>query len=195
MEPDIAVKPRRIIGDVRVIRFARDHKEVTEIRIIGINSLGVFFQSREDIGELIKAGKLVKILLLDPKSNEFIQRIKEVECKYKGNVEDFESHRRRLIAEWNASIMILRNIATNFKNKKLLQVRVRREKPTYALTATVSQIDNNCFASINEYPEKGRGMTGTQFLCKKSSPSEKYTYEKHMAMYQKSWNSAEPVSI
>jgi len=185
-------EPRDISADKHLIRLAKDYKGVSEVRVIGINSLGVVHQAREDIMELLNSGKTIKFLLLDPKSEEFINRIKEVECKPH---EDFESHKQSLVAEWNATIMILRSITRNIKNKNLLEVRVRNEKPSYAFSATISQKEEECFAWINEYPPEGRGTRGKQFLCKKSIPAEKLTYETYIAMYETSWNKATPISI
>jgi len=45
-------------------------------------------------------------------------------------------------------------------NRDLLEVRLRVEKPTYAFTATISKKNEECFALINEYPDKGRGIRG-----------------------------------
>jgi len=185
-------EPRDITADKYLIRLARDYKGINEVRIIGINSLGVVHQAREDIIDLLKTGKSVKFLLLNPTSDEFIRRIKDVECKPD---EDFESHKQRLIAEWNATVMILRSITRNIKNKNLLKVKVRSEKPTYAFSATVSQKEEECFAWINEYPPEGRGTRGKQFLCRKSEPAEKLTYKKYMDMYETSWNRVESISI
>jgi len=185
-------EPRDITADRHLIRLARGYKGINEVRVIGINSLGVVHQAREDIIELLKSGKSVKFLLLNPTSDEFINRIKEVECKPD---EDFESHKQRLIAEWNSTVMILRSVVGNIKNKNLLLVKVRREKPTYAFSATVSRKKEECFAWINEYPSEGRGTRGKQFLCRKSVPAERYTYEKYMGMFETSWNNADSISI
>ena len=97
--------PREITNDKQLIQLAKDWKGVTEVRIIGINALGPVHQAREDIKELLKNRKRVKILLLNPYSKEFLQRVRDVECK--GADEDYESHRKRLIAEWNATYSIL----------------------------------------------------------------------------------------
>lgn len=162
---------------------------------MGINSLGVVHQAREDIKELLEAGKLVKLLLLNPKSEEFTQRIKEVECKYKNTYEDFESHKQRLEAEWNSTIMILRSIAKNTTNKNLLEVRVRSERPTHAFSATVSEKEEECRVRVNIYPPEDRGTRGEQFLYEKSVHKNKKSYEDHMAWFETSWKKAEAISI
>jgi hypothetical protein len=188
-------EPRDISADKHLMKLALAYKGAAEVRIIGINSLGVIHQAREDIKELLEANKSVKFLLLNPRSGEFIQRIKDVECIYKGGYENSESHKRRLLAEWNATIMGLRNIAENTKSKSLLKVKVRNEKPTYAFSAIISDKEEECIALINEYPPEGRGTRGKQFLCRKSVPSEKYTYKQYMTMYETSWDNAETISI
>jgi len=185
-------EPRDITADKYLIQLAQNYKELQEVRVIGINSLGVVHQAREDIKKLLEADKPIKFLLLNPHSDEFVKRVKDVECE---PGEDFEKHKLRLIAEWNATVRILQSIRGIIKNKSLLEVRVRSEKPTHAFSATVSQKEEECFARINEYPPKGRGTRGKQFLCKKSLPAQKGTYEKYMDMYQKSWDNAEPISI
>lgn len=188
-------EPRDITSDKTLIRRAGDAKQVTEVRVLGINSLGVVHQAREDIKEILDKGRKIKFLFLNPRSDEFIQRIREVECKYKGASEDFESHYRRMMTEWNATFTSLRNIAQNSKHGNLLEVRVRKERPTHAFTATISLSEQECFAFINLYPPEGRGTRGKQFLCRKYDPAETLTYDHYMRKYDECWNNADPISF
>jgi len=185
-------KPRDITADKYLIHLAQDYKHLEELRIIGINSLGVIHQAREDIMHLLKKGKTVKLLLLNPISDEFINRIRNVECRPN---QDFESHYQRLKAEWNATIMILRNIRRNINKKNLLKIKVRNENPSFAFTATVSKEGEECIAYINEYPLEGRGTRGEQYSCRKSNPSEKLTYESKMHEFNDLWMKANTISI
>lgn len=67
---------------------------------------------------------------------------------------------------------------------------MRDEKPAYAFTATISEKDKECFALINEYPDKGRGTRGTQYRCCKAIPSESDTYENYLRDFEESWTKA-----
>ena len=87
-------------------------------------------------------------------------------------------------------IVFLYNIVKNILYKDLLEVKLRNEKPEYAFTATISDNDEECFALINEYPERGRGTRGKQYRCCKSLPSEKETYESYLHKFEKSWTNA-----
>jgi len=100
-------EPREITNDRQLIWSAKNWESVTEVRIIGINVLETVHQAHEDIKELLENRKRVKILLQNPYSKEFLQRVRDIECKYKGANEDYESHKERLLAEWNATYHIL----------------------------------------------------------------------------------------
>lgn len=189
------VESRDITSDRKLIRWAVDAKQVNEVRALGTNSLGVIHQAREDIKELLDKGRKIKFLLLDPRSDEFTQRIREVECRYKGTTEDFHSHLSRLIAEWNAIFAILRNISQNSNHSVLLEIRVRKERPTHSFTAVISPSQQECFAFINLYPLEGRGPRGKQFLCRKYEAAESLTFDTYMKIYDESWNNATPVSL
>jgi len=189
------VQPRNVTNDMQLIRLARDLKSVTKIRIIGINSLGPIHQVREDIKELLEANKSVEILLLNPYSEEFEKRVRDVECKYKRKKEDYESHRQRLLAEYNATIAILLSIVKNISNKKLLQVKLRTEKPTFAFTATISENPEDSIALINIYPDVGRGTRGKQFRVHKAELSEERTYQDYINKFEEGWRDAKTLIL
>jgi len=188
-------EPRDINADRDLIQVASKYEGITEVRVMGINSLGVIHQAREDIIKLLKAGKSIKFLLLNPLSDEFNNRINDFECVYDGVKRDFQKHRHRLIAEWNSSVMILRSILSDINRDVSLEIRVRKEKPEFAMSATIGKNELDCFSLINEYPSEGRGTRGKQYLSRKYIPSEKRTYEEFLVNFEESWNNAEPISI
>lgn len=118
--------------DKGVIEFAND-RNVEEIRIRGINSISPIHAGREKLIENLNKGTKVKVLLLNPASSAFKSRVIDVESKNRN--EDVDAHRNRLYSEFNATIYILRDIATQAgEHNKNLFVRLTDEKPEYSTT-------------------------------------------------------------
>lgn len=186
------IRHRNFSNDKTLIEDALTYDGDPEVRIIGINSLGLVHQAGEDIKELLKKGIQVKILLLDPTSVEYLDRIKHFECMYKGALENEDSHKNRLNSEWNASMAILRCIRENVSDdqKKCLAIKVRREKPRFAFTAVLCDDPDNSKLYVNEYPIEGRGVRGIQYLVNNTVSAEKCAFKHYMAEFDHKWDKA-----
>jgi len=192
---DLPENYRKITNDKDLIAYAKDNDDVTEIKILGINALGPIHRGREEIKGCLEKGKKVKILLLNPYSYTFIDRIRKVECNSKTGLEDYDSHLERLMAEWNASLYNLKNIEKNVHDiniKNLLQVKMREDSPTFAFTAVVTK-NNQGIILLNKYPDKGRGIEGSQGMSCEIFPHHKYDYESSMNYFDEIWNKAKPI--
>ncbi len=186
---------RNINNDKDLLIYANRVDDVSEVKILGINGLGPVHRGREEIIKCLEKGKQVKVLLLNPYSRAFIDRIIEVECK-RGNItEDYESHLERLTAEFNATLKILKNIeksASSTNGKGLLQVRMRSEKPTFAFTALQTG-NKEGIALINNYPDQGRGIEGGQDIKCEIVPKQKVGYMECIDQFDEYWKNAQEV--
>jgi len=179
IKSDLPEKYRDINNDKDLIAYAKNNTDVTEVKILGINALGPVHRAREEIKGCLENGKQVRILLLNPYSDNFINRIREVECKSYLDIEDYSSHLERLMAEWYATIYNLKNIEKNVHDiniKKLLQVKMRDETPKYAFTAITTK-NSQGIALLNVYPDTGRGIEGRQSMACEILPHHKYDYD------------------
>lgn len=195
IKADLPENYRDIKNDKDLIAYAKTNDDVTEIKILGINAVGPVHSAREEIKGCLEKGKHVKILLLNPYSTEFIDRIRNVECLCNSITEDYQSHLERMLSEWYATIYNLKNIEKNVHDiniKDLLQVRMREEKPTFAFTA-IETANHQGIALINEYPSKGRGIQGTQRMSCEIIINQKSDYTSCIEQFEKSWENAKDV--
>ncbi len=150
-------------------------RDITRVRIFGLNGLGVFHKYRRDIIKMIyKKKTIVEILLLYPESEAFIARSNLEEAapkKSKTPISPPISQRvsGRIRAEWEASRAILRDIVNQLVNqhsmdiKKLssrLKIRMHQQKPIYSFLF-VDTSDNEHFLIYNEYPQEAQ-IPGTR---------------------------------
>jgi hypothetical protein len=137
---------RRLIEkDIELIEKAN-----SEVCILGINALGPLHQGREFLIRLLAKGGRVRVLLLKPKTPAFDRR-----------VEFEEDNSSRLLAEFEASAAICRDILNQTRTAGTFEVNVHEQQPTEALVL-VDPLSPDGKANKNPYPqEKGRrGLEG-----------------------------------
>jgi hypothetical protein len=151
--PGLIGKQRHFQADFKIIG-----KSKNEILILGINSLGILHRIERIISKLISRGVIVKILLLDPSSKHFLQRMKDEENIKKNKTKKISN---RLLSESKASLGTCARIATITDFNERLQIRLYNDYPKYAMVAV--DVDSpNVKMNVNYYPDKpgSRGFEG-----------------------------------
>ncbi len=119
-------------------------RDISRVRILGLNGLSVLHKYREDLTNMIRNGDtVVEILLLDPSSKAFLNRrnLEETAPKESTHGEpQFVSGRIR--AEWEASRAILRDIVNQLLHDERsmsveeisarLKIKIHSKEPTYS---------------------------------------------------------------
>ena len=125
-----------------------------DIWILGINALGVFHESFEDIIRFIKNGGKTRVLLLDPESEAFKLREKKEE-----GIDGEKSGRLR--AEYVTSVAFCKDIIRLSNKRDSLDLRVYNKEPKVALLVADPK-RNTGMLHVNEYPspELARGYVG-----------------------------------
>ena len=172
------IDPRLLIQKEKdLINSARD-----EILMLGINGLGVFHESFEDIISFIKdRGGKVRVLLLDPESEAFKQR----EEKEEGNGGEKSG---RLRAEYLTSIAFCKDIVRLSNSKDSLELRTYNEEPEVALLVADAKSDTGIL-HVNEYKstELIRGYAGEHRFISKMWPD---IFQQWTEKYEMLWNKA-----
>jgi len=154
--------------------------------IIGINALGVFHESFEDIIRFIKNGRKVRVLLLNPESEAFKQREKREE-----GINGEKSGRLR--AEYATSIAFCKDIIRLSNKRKSLDLRVYSEEPKVALLVADPKKDTGML-HVNEYPstELIRGYVGEHRFIPKLWPD---IFQKWVNAYEAIWDKSKKVNL
>ncbi|GEM_PF-1912122 len=163
-------KGRQNCRDIELIKECK-----SELLIMGINALGPLHQGMDEIIKRLKEGVIVKVLLLDPDSNAFLERSMEEESGFGG------IHFGRLLAELQASLAICNDIyysnnvyALKHPDEKhgIIEVRFRSEYPVKALVIIDPKIPDNARCNVNNYRGEHslRGIEGTQETLKLAPP-------------------------
>jgi hypothetical protein len=157
-----------------------------EIWILGINALGVFHESFENIISFIERGGKVRVLLLDPESEAFSQR----ERKEEGNGKEKSG---RLKAEYVTSVAFCKDIDRLSNNRDSLELKVYNEAPEDALLLADPQHDTGII-HINEYnPELIRGYIGVHRYIIKEFQTD--LFSQWLQKYKVLWDNAEKVML
>lgn len=153
-----------------------------EIWILGTNALGPLHQGREAIIERIEHGINVHVLLLNHKSRQFQSRVKK-ENAYSENPSE------RLMAEYNASLAICKDIAFSSRNSTgLFEVRAYSRTPKEAMVIIDPDSDRGS-CNLNRYPKKEgtRGMTGVEIDLINNGKTKRQ-FKKCVLRYASLWN-------
>lgn len=157
-----------------------------EIWILGINALGVFHESFENIISFIERGGKVRVLLLDPESEAFSQR----ERKEEGNGKEKSG---RLKAEYVTSVAFCKDIGRLNNNRDSLELKVYNEEPEDALLVADPQHDTGMI-HINSYnPELIRGYIGVHRYITKKLQTD--LFSQWLQKYKVLWDNAEKVML
>lgn len=174
------IDPRVLIEKEKdLIESAKD-----EIRILGINALGVFHESFENIIKFIRRNGKIMVLLLDPQSDAFKQRENQeegIETKRSG----------RLRAEYETSVAFCKDIVRFGNNSEALELRVFNEEPKVALLVADASSDEGLL-HLNEYSTRTvRGYAGEHRYVVKNLNSE--TFYQLLQKYDDLWDNAKKV--
>jgi len=210
-------------GDIEAVKFGRDylvipfdhyhfaeikfHRSITEnlklmrsarqsIWILGMNALGPLHQGREILINQVNAGKCVRILLLDPVSSAFAQRILFEEGVKKDN-DDIMLFSGRLTAEHDASMAILRDIVNFTIDDRDLELRFHCQDPTESLIIVDAASLDHAICHYNPYPKKTttRGLCGPNFSISKENAQDTIEFKKCFDRYIHLWDSAKPIDV
>lgn len=157
------------------------------IQIVGTNSLRVLHHSREELISFLKdQGGIIQLLVLDPQSRSFKER-----------VEFEEDHVGRIMSEWSASIHILMGICEKAGQHPRVELRLYDRTPDRSLII-VDALDEPDISStmiINYYPiKKGtRGYMGGAFVSDYSLVRDRDSFEQNLKFFAKTWASSKPV--
>lgn len=141
-------------SDAQLIRGANE-----SVQLLGINSLGILHHTQEDIIEFLRDNDgLLQVLLLDPNSKAFRDRV------------EFEDDRvERIISEWRSSIRILLTTSRRADGHGEIELRIHTRLPdrSLAIIDGMRKPSKTSKMLINYYPkERGkRGYVGGQFLA------------------------------
>lgn len=157
-----------------------------DIWILGINALGVFHESFEDIIRFIKNGGKARVLLLNPESEAFKQREKREE-----GINGEKSGRLR--AEYATSIAFCKAIIRLSNKRKSLDLRVYNKEPKVALLVADPK-RNTGMLHVNEYPspESARGYVGEHRFIPKQWPD---IFQKWVNAYEAIWDKSKKVNL
>lgn len=157
-----------------------------DIWILGINALGVFHESFEEIIRFIKNGGKVRVLLLNPESEAFKQREKKEE-----GIDGEKSGRLR--AEYMTSVAFCKDIIRLSNKRDPLELRVYDEIRKVALLVADPQKDTSML-HVNEYPstELIRGYVGEHRFIPKKWPD---IFQRWSEKYEAIWDNAKKVSL
>ena len=143
--------------------FVLLQRDITRVRILGINALGVLHKYRRDlVGVLLREQAVVQILLLNPDSDIFLDRRNlEETAPQQSTARHSQFVSGRIRAEWEASRAVLRDIVNQLVNqhskdiKELsarLQIKKHRYEPKYSFLF-VDTSDEEQFLIYNEYQQ------------------------------------------
>lgn len=169
----------------------REEKELIdnakyEIWMLGINGLGVFHESFENMISFIKRGGKVRVLLLDPESEAFKQREEREEGIGK-------KKSGRLKAEYLTSVAFCKDIVRLSNNTDLLELRVYSEEPNEALLVADPEEESGKI-HINEYsPEFIRGYIGEHRSITKKLQS--MVFPQLLEKYNTFWDNSRKIAI
>ncbi len=157
-----------------------------DIWILGINALGVFHESFEEIIRLIKNGGKVRVLLLNPESEAFKQREEKEE-----GIDGKKSGRLR--AEYVTSVAFCKDIIRLSNKRDPLELRVYNEEPKVALLVADPQKDTGML-HVNEYPstEFIRGYVGEHRFIPKLWPD---IFQRWIEKFEAIWDRTKRVNL
>jgi hypothetical protein len=157
------------------------------VQIMGINSLGPLHHCREEIIEFLtdRKGSLF-IILLDPRSEAFIQRQRRE-----------EDLSLRLLSEWRASVSILKDISLHTNGRIELRVRTDRPDRSIFIVDALNGLTDRSKMLINYYPEEAgtRGYSGAQFLAEFVMERDRDSMFKNIEYFEYCWEQAAPISL
>jgi hypothetical protein len=130
---------RKLQNDLKILKRGND------LYITGINATGPVHQGRESIKDSLSKGYCTRILLLDPRSDEFFERAEKEDDRY-----------GRILKEFGATIGGLIDIVDNIDVEPNLTIGLHKN-PYCAIV--IGTHDNRGEMQINLYPE-GRGVRG-----------------------------------
>jgi len=156
-------------------------------QIIGINSLGPLHHCREEIIEFLTDRKgALHIILLDPRSDAFVQRQRRE-----------EDLSQRLLSEWRASVSILQDIWRHTNG--LVELRIRTDTPDRSLfiVDALNGLTDRSKMLINYYPDEAgtRGYSGAQFLAEFVMERDRDSMFKNVEYFVHRWERAMPISL
>lgn len=169
--------------DSELIKNAKE-----KICILGINALGPLHRNRENFINFLKNKGNLQILLLDPESDEFKNRV---------NFEEYHNGKicHRLIAEYNASLAICKDIYNFSDGNGIFELKIHRNKPKMSLV--IVDPDNSVTGLLNQnvYPEipELRGLTGKQFQISKKDDTDHFIGLNET--FRKLWDSASKIDL
>jgi len=122
--------------------------------ILGINGLGPLHQNRELIIKLLDSGGKVRVLLLDPRSDSFEERVDFEKCCPNQDT-------NRLLFEFLASYAICKELVECSKVDSDFVLKLYSSQPTMSLVICDYEDDSGVL-NQNIYPrvQGSRGMTG-----------------------------------
>lgn len=177
----------QIPENVRMEQFQKLKKNLC---IMGINSLGPIHQNRESIIGILKRNGTVRILLLNPRSNAFIERV-QFEEKHNDRICG------RLLAEYEATIANCRDIKNFSDTLGTFEVRVHSTYPTMSLVMIYP--DSMEYGQLNQnvYPDVAglRGLIGRTLSLKKCDGKDLNLFNEFVENYKDLWKSAEIVDL
>ncbi|MBW2039837.1 MAG: hypothetical protein JRI46_09610 [Deltaproteobacteria bacterium] len=157
-----------------------------EIWILGINALGVFHESFENLIHFTARKGKVRVLLLEMESEAFKQREKKEE-----GIGGEKSGRLR--KEYATSIAFCKDIIRLSKKKDSLELRVYKQEPMEALLIADPKKDTGML-HVNEYPstEHVRGYVGEHRFVPKNWPD---IFQRWIKKYEAIWENSEKISL
>lgn len=157
-----------------------------DIWICGINALGVFHESFEDIISFMASGGNLRVLLLNPDSEAFEQR----EEREEGTGRNKSG---RLRAEYMTSVAYCKDIGRLSGNGDSLRLRVYSHKPEWALLVRDTEQDAGMM-HINEFATAGvRGYSGVhRFIVNKLQAD---AFREWIQTYEARWTNAKEVAL
>lgn len=154
--------PRDSAKDIDLFKKSRE-----AIWILGINALGPLHKGREDLLQALKRGVEIHVLIMNPDSQAFYERVRKEEYIPELNVIS-----GRLKDELQASVSICIDIKNfiDLESKKMpdrkfgrILLRQHSEKPTKSLIIIDPHLPEGV-CNVNLYPtqDQKRGLTGGQ---------------------------------
>jgi len=170
---------RHLLSDRKIIENSNK-----SLLILGINGLGPLHQNREFIINLLNKGGSVKVLLLDPRSDFFEERVHFEKCSD-------NQITNRLIYEFLASVSLCKEISECCDTKSDIILKLYSSKPEMSLIIADEDDDEKGVLNRNYYPDVrgSRGMTDSSTQFKKRNINDRDDFNGLLQKYYDIFNS------
>ena len=157
------------------------------IQIHEINALGSLHHSFEELKTFLKKnGSILQVVLLDPSSIEFNNRV-----SLEGD------NARRILTEWNASLTILKDLHNQTGGTIDLRLFTTVPDRSLLIVDSTKELTEKSKMMINYYPkERGkRGYEGEQFLAEYIVIRDRDSFKKNLQFLEECLKNAERVEL